>query len=121
VSHQTAFELAQEHEFKRHLGGYVRRPPLPDPAQYASWLHHLGYVEQHVRLQVYAPLLASREEVIEWVKGALLTDYQKRLPPFVWEAFLRRYRELLLPRLPDERPFLYTYPRILFWGRLAAP
>jgi trans-aconitate 2-methyltransferase len=119
VSHQTAYELAREHEFKRHLGGYVRRPPLPDPAQYASWLYHLGYEEQHVRLQIYTPLLGSRDEVIEWNKGALLTDYRERLPPFIWEKFLRRYRELLLPRLPDERPFLYTYPRILLWGRLA--
>ena len=49
---------------------------------------------------------------------ALLTDYQRRLQPAVWERFLARYRELLLPKLRDDLPFLYTYPRILFWGRL---
>ena len=119
ASHATAREVAKEHEFKRHLGGFVARPPLHFPAQYASWLHSIGFVRQHVRLQVYTHLLPSRDDVIEWVRGTLLTDYQRRLPAAVWERFLTRYRELLLPQLPDERPFLYTYPRLLFWGQLA--
>jgi len=118
ASHETARELAMEHEFKRHLGGFVRRPPLPSPVRYAGWLHHLGFASQHVRLQVYTHLLGSRDEVVEWVRSTLLTDYQRRLPPPVWDRFLARYRELLLPKLPDDRPFLYTYPRILFWGQL---
>jgi len=116
ASHQTAFELARSHEFRRLLGGFTRRPPLAEPAQYATWLHVLGYARQHVRLQIYAHLLDSREDVIEWVRGALLTDYQKRLSPPDWERFLQRYRQLLLPQLGDERPFFYTYPRILIWG-----
>lgn len=118
ASHETARELAMEHEFKRHLGGFVRRSPVGSPPQYAAWLHHLGFAEQHVRLQVYTHLLGSRDEVVEWVRGTLLTGYQRRLQPLVWERFLARYRELLLPKLRDDRPFLYTYPRILFWGRL---
>ena len=117
-SHQTARELAKEHEFKRHLDGYVGRPPLPSLVQYAGWLHHLGFTAQNVRLQIYPHLLGSREEVVQWVLGTLLTDYQKRLPAEVWPQFLRRYRELLLPQLADERPFFYAYPRILFWGQL---
>lgn len=115
-SHQTAFELARSPGFRRPLQGYVKRPALPEPAQYASWLHRLGYARQRVELRVYAHLLADREQVIEWVRGALLTDYQKRLSPPDWERFLQRYRELLLPQLPDDRPFFYPYPRLLFWG-----
>jgi trans-aconitate 2-methyltransferase len=118
ASHETARELAMEHEFKRHLGGFVRRAPLPSAVQYAAWLHHLGFTSQHVRLQIYTHLLGSRDEVVDWVRGTLLTDYQKRLPAPVWDRFLARYRELLLPKLPDRRPFLYTDPRILFWGQL---
>jgi trans-aconitate 2-methyltransferase len=119
VSHETARELAMEHEFKRHLGGFVRRPPVRSPVQYSAWLHHLGFAAQHVRLQVYAHLLASRDDVVEWVRSTLLTDYQRRLSAPVWDRFLARYRELLLPRLPDDEPFLYTFQRILFWGQLA--
>ena len=118
ASHVTARELAMEHEFKRHLGGFVARPPIHSPTQYASWLHYLGFTAQHVRMQVYTHLLPLRDDVIDWVRGTLLTDYQRRLPPAVWEKFLSRYRESLLPQLADHRPFLYTYPRILFWGQL---
>ena len=89
-----------------------------EPARYASWLHELGYARQVVRVQVYAHLLESREQVIEWVRGTLLTDYQKRLAPADFERFMERYRALLLPQLSEARPFLYTYPRIFLWGAL---
>jgi trans-aconitate 2-methyltransferase len=117
VSHQTAFELARTQEFKRLLGGFERRPVMHEPAQYAAWLHQLGYARQNVRLQIYPHLLPGREDVIEWVRGALLTDYQKRLEPRDWQRFFARYCEMLLPQLADERPFLYTYPRLLLWGQ----
>ncbi len=117
-SHQTAFELARSPEFRRKLHGFERRAPLLDPDQYASWLHELGFTRQHVRVQVYGHLLDGREQVVEWVRGALLTDYEKRLTTADWQRFLQRYRELLLPQLEDAEPFFYTYPRILFWGSL---
>lgn len=117
ASHATAYELARTHEFRRLLHGFERRPRLMDPAAYASLLHHLGFDDLHVRLQIYGHLLDSREDVVEWVRGALLTDYQKRLAPPDWDRFLSRYRELLLPQLADERPFFYTYPRILIAGK----
>ncbi len=117
-SHETAFEVASEHHFKRHLSGPVHRAKVAEPSQYAGWLYHFGYGEQQVRLQVYLHLLPSREDVIEWVKGALLTPYREQLPEPVWKEFLERYRALLLSRLQDERPFPYPYPRILAWGML---
>jgi trans-aconitate 2-methyltransferase len=116
ITHRTAYALARSPEFKILLGGYDRRSPLLEPTQYAAWLHRLGYVRQHVRVVVYTHLLESREEVVEWVRGALLTDYQKRLSPPDWERFLSRYRQLLIPQLEDERPYFLAYPRILFWG-----
>ena len=39
---------------------------------------------QQVRLQVYAHVLPARDDVIEWVKGTMLTDYQRRLPAELW-------------------------------------
>jgi len=71
-----------------------------------------------VRVVVYTHLLGSREDVVEWVRGALLTEYQKRLAPPDWERFLQRYRQLLIPQLEDQRPYFYSYPRILIWGAL---
>jgi trans-aconitate 2-methyltransferase len=118
ITHQTASELARSAEFRRLLGGYVRRTPLLEPTRYAAWLYRLGYARQHVRVVVYAHLLESREEVVEWVRGALLTEYQKRLSAPDWDRFLARYRQLLIPQLEDEHPFFYVQPRILFWGAL---
>ena len=118
ASHQTAFELAKSHEFKRLLGGFERRPPLLEPAQYAGWLHKLGFARQQVRVQVYGHLLEGREQVVEWVRGTLLTDYQKRLSPPDWQRFLERYVALLMPQLADERPFFYSYQRLLLQASL---
>jgi trans-aconitate 2-methyltransferase len=118
ITNQTASELARSQEFRGLLGGYVRRPPLLEPIRYAAWLYRLGYTRQHVRVVMYTHLLESREEVVEWVRGAMLTEYQKRLSPSDWDRFLARYRQLLLPQLEDERPYFYVNPRILFWGAL---
>ena len=116
ASHVAAAEVAQEEPFRTLLGGHVRRFPLLTPEGYAELLDALGFNEQHVRLQVFGHHLGGREDVVEWVKGTLLTDYQKRLPPEQWERFLARYREVLLPRLPETRPYFYAFKRILFWG-----
>jgi trans-aconitate 2-methyltransferase len=116
ASHVTAREVAQEEPFRTALGGHVRRFPLLTPEGYAALLDSLAFAEQHVRLQVFGHHLSGREDVIEWVKGTLLTDYQKRLPPDLWERFLARYRELLLPRLKDAHPYFYAFKRILFWA-----
>jgi trans-aconitate 2-methyltransferase len=118
LTHVTAFELARSPEFRPLLGGFERRPPLPEAVRYAAWLHKLGYVRQQVRISVYPHLLSSREEAIEWVRGTLLTDYQKRLSPADWERFLARYRQALIPQLLDEQPYFFAYPRILIWGAL---
>jgi trans-aconitate 2-methyltransferase len=112
VSHRLADEVAGEAPFREALGDYQRGDAVLDPAEYARLLF-----EQHVRLQVYVHKLGAREDVIEWVKGTLLTSYQSRLPADLWPRFLERYRAALLPRLDDTHPFFYPYKRILFWGQ----
>jgi trans-aconitate 2-methyltransferase len=57
-------------------------------------------------------------QVVEWMRGALLTDYQKRLAPEHFARFLRQFTDRLLPQLADERPYLFLQPRLLFWGAL---
>jgi trans-aconitate 2-methyltransferase len=116
-SHTAAAALAAEAPFAVALGGFVQRPPVLPIEAYAALLARLGFREMVVRLQVYGHWLAARDEVVEWVKGTLLTDYQKRLSPDLFTKFLAGYRERLLPRLPDDRPFFYPYKRALIWGR----
>lgn len=116
-SHAVAREVAREPEFAGPLGGFVRESPLLEPERYARLLFDLRFARQRVRLETYAHPLGSREDVVEWVRGTTLTDYEKRLDPATWARFLDRYRERLRAALPDERPFVYTYRRLFLWGR----
>jgi trans-aconitate 2-methyltransferase len=116
-SHVVARELEEEEPFKSRLSGPRRIGNVLTPEAYAVLLDDLGYREQLVRLQVYAHHLDGREQVIEWVKGTLLTDYEVRLGPELFALFLERYRARLLPRLRDTRPFFYPFKRILLWAR----
>jgi trans-aconitate 2-methyltransferase len=85
--------------------------------KYASLLHHLGFREQNVMLKVYPHVLPDREQVIEWVKGTMLTSFEKRLSAADFARFLAAYREALFKKLPDEKPFFYPFKRILMWAR----
>jgi trans-aconitate 2-methyltransferase len=129
-SHVTAHRLAAEEPFRSALGGYVRDWPVREPELYAALLDRLGYREQHVRLQVYGHHLESADGVVEWVKGTLLTDYEKRMSPELWAEYMRRYREQLLPQLAihDSQftihdssrgggAYFYAFKRILMWGQ----
>jgi trans-aconitate 2-methyltransferase len=117
ASHLVAERVAAEAPFREALDGYVRKSPVLAPEHYAVLLDGLGYVTQHVRMQVYLHLLSEPAGVVDWVKGTLLTDYQRRLPGALFEGFVARYRELLLGELGDEHPFRFTFKRVLLWAK----
>lgn len=110
ASHRIAAEVAAEF-------GLAPRPDhVLRPADYASLLYRLGYKRQSVRLQVYGHLLESTRAVVDWVKGALFTEYEKQLDASRYAEFLERYTRRLLQELGEERPYFYTYDRALFWA-----
>ena len=119
-SHRLSAEVATEEPFRSALGGTPPPDPVLDvlaPEQYAELLYCLGFVEQHVRLQVYGHVLASTTEVVEWVKGTSLTRFQRLLSPALFDAFVDRYRNRLLDELGSHTPYFYAFKRILFWAR----
>jgi trans-aconitate 2-methyltransferase len=115
-SHTAAAAVARQEPFASALGGFVHAANVLPPVEYARVLDRLGFREQRVRLEVYVHRLPSRDGVVEWTKGTLLTDYKKRLPPDLFERFVDHYRERLHQELDDERPFFFPFERILFWG-----
>jgi trans-aconitate 2-methyltransferase len=119
ASHRIANELAREEPFASALEGYVRHRSVLTPVEYALLLRRLGFAEQEVRLQVYVHELSEPADVVEWCRGTLLTDYEKRLPAPLWQRYLETYRERIVKAIPDERPYPYTYQRILFWAQRA--
>jgi trans-aconitate 2-methyltransferase len=62
-------------------------------------------------------VLAAPDDVIEWVKGTLLAEYSRHLPPDLFDRFLAAYRERLLAQLDASRPYLFPFKRILIWGQ----
>jgi trans-aconitate 2-methyltransferase len=122
-SHTVAAELAREPPF---LEAFAGRPPddhtrsVLTPEAYATLFEQLGFPEQHVRLQVYGHHLASRDDVVEWLKGTLLTAYRVRLSPALYDQFVVAYHRRLIACLVDVRPYFYPFKRILCWGRRPA-
>ncbi len=121
-SHIVADEVARTEPFLTAMDG--NPPPNPTsvnvlaPETYATILHDLGFVKQHVRLQVYPHVLASSNDVVEWVRGTNLTRFFKRLPGDMHEPFVDAYRTALIDRIGDQSPYFYSFRRILMWGRL---
>lgn len=108
-SHVVAADVA------RSFGIEPRRDYLLLPDAYSRLMHHLGFKRQNVRLQVYGHELESPRSVVEWTRGTLLTDYEQRLGESFGE-FLETYTDRLLDILGDERPYFYTYKRLLIWA-----
>jgi trans-aconitate 2-methyltransferase len=86
------------------------------PEAYAVLLHRLGFREQQVRVQIYGHVLGGADDVVEWVKGSLLTVYRARLSNEMYDRFVDRYRSLLRSQLGDEQPYFFTFRRILIWA-----
>jgi trans-aconitate 2-methyltransferase len=135
---QLAVQMPMNHDYPTHViaGEVASRPayrgylPMTESGtktstmlkteDYASLLFDLGFKRQRVSLHVYPHVLESREGVIEWVKGTMLTYYQTRFPPEVFASFMLEFREELFKALPDKRPFFYPFKRLLLWASLAA-
>jgi len=117
-THVLAAEVAAEEPFASALGAPPRPLGVLRPEVYAELLDDLGFARQSVRLQVYGHHLDSRDDVLEWVRGTMLTAYESALSPDLFAAFRERYRARLLPVLRDTRPYFYPFKRILMWARL---
>ena len=117
ASHRAAENVAAEEPFASILAGAAHPRHVLAPEDYSAILDRLGYREQAVRLQVYGHHLDSREGIVAWVEGSLLSEYRRRLPADLYPRFVERYREALFAMVPDERPYFFTFRRILARAR----
>lgn len=120
-SHRAAEALAAREPFRSALSGATHPRNVLSPEAYAAILDRLGYAEQNVRLQIYGQRLDSREGVVSWVEGSLLSEYRRGLPAEVYPRFLADYRDTLFTMIPDERPYFFTYRRVLAWAGRPGP
>lgn len=123
-SHLVAVETALEPEFAEALAAHGGPPADPvatnvlTPERYAELLFDLGFVDQHVRLGVYGPILSGPADIAAWTRGTTLTRFERLLPPETFERFVDRYTERLVERIGDRTPYFFSFKRILFWARL---
>jgi trans-aconitate 2-methyltransferase len=109
-----------------YLWMWGRDGPPPDPVreyvlepeQYAQVLYDLGFERQLVRLQIYPHVLPSTRHVVEWVRGTMLTRFEKRLDAASFASFVDDYEKRLLGMLGEHEPFFFPFRRILMWARL---
>jgi trans-aconitate 2-methyltransferase len=118
-SHVIAQELAADEPFRTALGGWRKPQPVLTAEAYARLFYKCGFLDTNVRLIVYPHVLAGRADVIEWMKGTLLTEYARHLPAELFEQFLDEYRTRLFARLEPAEPFFFPFKRILCWGQKA--
>ena len=120
VTHVTADDLADTEPFRTALNGWRRANSVETPERYARLLYRAGFPSPSVRLIVYPHVLPSRDAVVEWMKGTLLTEYARHLPDEMFARFVEAYRERLLPRMEASEPFFFPFKRILCWGQRSA-
>jgi trans-aconitate 2-methyltransferase len=120
ATHVTADEVAETEPFLSALNGWRRIRSVQTPERYARLLYRSGFSDPNVRLMVYPHVLASREAVVEWMKGTLLTEYARHLPDDLFAPFVEAYRARLLPQLEASAPYFFPFKRILCWGQRSA-
>jgi trans-aconitate 2-methyltransferase len=113
ASHLAADELSGQEPFASALGGWRRVRTVLAPDAYARLLFRLGFADPQVRLIVYPHVLVGREAVVDWMRGTLLAEYEKRLPPEMFVRFVEDYQARLVPQLDPARPFFFPYKRVL--------
>lgn len=116
ASHRVAAQVAQEEPFRSNLRGYVRKSPVLAIEDYALLLHEHGIQQVTCLQKVYGHLLHSSRDVVEWVQGTLLTDYEARLSADLFAQFIARYAECLVANLGTRAPYFYAFKRILLHG-----
>jgi trans-aconitate 2-methyltransferase len=118
-SHQVADDLIELEPYRTAAAGWRRPNNVLSPEAYSRILYALGFHDPKVRLIVYPHVLAGPESVLDWMRGTLLTEYARHLPPDVFESFVRDYWTRLSARLEDSRPFFFPFKRIVCWGQRA--
>ena len=118
--HDSQVVLAQvlaREPFTSALGGWIRTSPVLEPEAYALGLRAAGLVDIDVFVRIYLHELPERGALAEWLAGTTLTAYRRRLPADLHDELVHRYRQAVEATLSDERPFPFTFRRVLMTAR----
>ncbi|MBC7542713.1 MAG: methyltransferase domain-containing protein [Candidatus Sericytochromatia bacterium] len=117
LSHTIAALIATEAPFRDWLNGYVRESHALTLERYAELLQNHGLKHAVCLERIYGHELSSTADIVEWVRGTLLTAYLGRLHPDQGNVFVAAYRERLLHAMGRQTPYFYPFRRMLLWAR----
>lgn len=117
-THTIARDLASENPYRPFFEEVYPTKHVLEPEEYARLLDRMGFENQIIRIQLYSHYLESTATVLEWVKGSLLTYYQSRLEPALYDRFLKEYRTRLFEKLGWSEPFFFLMKRLFIWAQL---
>jgi len=67
-------------------------------------------------MHVYPQRMTNAGEIVEWTRGSLLTDYERRMSPALFQQFLESYRKGIIQSYGSESPVFFPFKRILLWA-----
>ncbi len=115
-SHVIAARVANENFSETFKSATSPIDHVLEIGRYAELLFAAGFETQNCFIKVYGVPMQSGSEVIEWVKGALLSDYRRRLNPEQYLRFLEIYSRTLLEKI-GTGPYFYAFKRVLLLGQ----
>ncbi len=119
-SHAIAHDLAGTPPYREALAGFRSSGHGLTLERYTELLDANGFREQVAFEKVYGHHLDHSRDVIDWVRGTLLSGYLGALPEALREPFLKQYRETLMRALGEHAPYYYPFRRMILWGRKRA-
>lgn len=112
ITHTLAENLISKYSKIKNRGN-----PMLSLEQYAYVLYKIGFENINCHIKVYVHELPSKDDVLEWVKGTLLTFYERQLDAKEYNQFLAEYKNQLNLILNDEKPFFYPFKRVFLYAK----
>lgn len=109
--HLLVAEVARQQPFAGWLNGYTRVSPVLTIEEYAAILFKAGIEKQNVFEKVYAHILSSRADVLDWISGTALIPYKERLSADQFSEFTFALAATL-PNIYPNEPVFYPFTRI---------
>lgn len=119
ILNQILVQLASEEPFKNQLNGFNRMSPLLTVDDYAQILFDAGLQDLNISVRVYPIIANDVETLFNFISGSALIPYLERLTAEQSEIFTTEFKQRIQQKFKTF-PAIYSFKRLLLYGRYAA-